>query len=205
MTEGNDTPDQVRDRGGRPAATSPRELAEAAQRLFLAHGFDQTSVDDIAAAAGVSRRTFFRYFPTKADVLWVETSAEIDRLRAHLAASGDDEPYPDAVTGAVLASLRLAPEQREWALQRAQLIFTVPAVQGQAAQRFVEWRTIAAGFAARRYGQPVDALFPLAVGHAVLAASLTAHEYWITHPESDLADALATALALLLPPAPADE
>jgi hypothetical protein len=46
-------------------------------------------------------------------------------------------------------------------------------------------------------------MFPLAVGHAVLAATLAAHEHWITEPGSDLADALTGMLRLLLPPEPA--
>ena len=65
------------DRGGRPAVTSAHELAAVAQRLFIAHGFDETSVDDIATAAGISRRTFFRYFSTKADVCFADSPAEL--------------------------------------------------------------------------------------------------------------------------------
>jgi len=202
MSDSIDKSDQSRNLGGRPAITSAHQLAEAAQRLFLAKGFEQTSVDDIASAVGVSRRTFFRYFATKADVLWVESAAEFARLREHLAAAPTSEPYPGVVISAVLAALQFPPDQREWALHRAQLIFTVPAVQALASTRFTEWRGIAAEFTATRYGQPGDGLFPLAVGHAVLAGALTAHEYWIAHPEDDLFEALEQALLLLLPPEP---
>ena len=204
MTDSIDKSDTERNLGGRPAITSAHQLAAAAQRLFLVHGFEQTSVDDIATAVGVSRRTFFRYFPTKADVLWVETPAEFARLQDNLAASPDGEPYRDTIVRAVLAALWFPPEQREWALHRAQLIFTVPAVRSLASSRFTEWRMIAAEFAGVRFGQPADALLPLAVGHAVLAGTLTGHEYWVAHPDEDLFDALERALTLLLPREPED-
>jgi mycofactocin system transcriptional regulator len=190
------------DRGGRPSVTTPHELAAVAQRLFLERGFEQTSVDDIAGTAGIGRRTFFRYFPTKADVLFVESATELHRLREHLAGGRSDEPYEAVVSRSVVAALRFPPDQHDWARQRAQLLLTVPAVQAHAMSRYAAWRAAAAQYAAARCRQPADGLFPLAVGQAVLAASLAAHEHWLAHPDSDLFDALALALALLLPPDP---
>ena len=75
------------DRGGRPAITSAHELAAVAQRLFVAHGFDETSVEDIATAAGISRRTFFRYFSAKADVCFADSPTELVRLQQALSAA----------------------------------------------------------------------------------------------------------------------
>src|SRR5262249_57341344 len=56
-------------RRGRPPGTSRRELEVIALRLFTARGFEETTVDQIAAEAGVSRRAVFRYFDSKAGVL----------------------------------------------------------------------------------------------------------------------------------------
>ncbi|MEW2291202.1 TetR family transcriptional regulator [Streptomyces sp. NPDC006743] len=53
----------------RKKARTRDAIAEAAVSLFLAHGFDQVSVSDIAAAAEVSKPTLFRYFPTKEDLV----------------------------------------------------------------------------------------------------------------------------------------
>jgi AcrR family transcriptional regulator len=169
------------DRGGRPALTSAHDLAAVAQALFVERGFDETSVDDIAAAAGVSRRTFFRYFSTKADVLWVESPAELGAFRRLLA--GSTEPWRAALCRSGPQALHHPPEERRWMLHRAKLLLTVPAVQEKAALRHAEWREIATRFVAGR-GEPQ--LVAIAAGHATLAATLGAHEYWLAHPDEDL-------------------
>ena len=204
-TTGDRSPGPPGDRGGRPAATTPRALAAAAQRLFVEHGFEAVSVEDVTAAAGVSRRTFFRYFATKADVLWVESPAELARLQALLAGTPSTPDYRPALVAAVLAALDHRDAQ--WARHRAQLVLTVPAVQAHAAVVYAQWRSAAGSWAARCSGDPADGLVPLAVGHATLAGIHTAHEHWIARPDSALPDVLRSALGLALPPpaAPGDD
>jgi AcrR family transcriptional regulator len=64
-----------------------REIAEIAVRLFGERSFDAVSVDEIAAASGVSRRTFFRYFGSKEDVLFHRHQEHVDELRELLFAA----------------------------------------------------------------------------------------------------------------------
>ena len=73
------------DQRGRPRSSSKESLEEAATELFLEHGYQTTTVDDIAARAGVSRATFFNYFPTKSAVLWVAVDRALDALERELA------------------------------------------------------------------------------------------------------------------------
>jgi AcrR family transcriptional regulator len=68
------------------------ELTMLAQELFVARGYDETTVDDIAAAAGMSRRTFFRYFASKEDLVLGKYEMFGDRLAEALAARPHDEP-----------------------------------------------------------------------------------------------------------------
>lgn len=66
---------------GRPRRSSPQELEDAATELFLEQGFHNTTADDIATRAGISRATFFNYFPLKSDVLWVGVDAVLAQWR----------------------------------------------------------------------------------------------------------------------------
>jgi AcrR family transcriptional regulator len=63
-----------------------RELGRAAVRLFLERGFDGATVEDVVGEAGVSRRTFFRYFPSKEAAFFADHDERLARFRALLAA-----------------------------------------------------------------------------------------------------------------------
>jgi AcrR family transcriptional regulator len=67
-------------RTGRPRVLSRATLEEAASELFLEQGYLHTSIDDIAARAGISRATFFNYFDQKSDLLYVAVDDALDRL-----------------------------------------------------------------------------------------------------------------------------
>ena len=72
-------------RPGRPKASSRETLAEAACELFLERGYEQTSIVDITARAGVSRSSFFNYFSSKGDILWSGLDERIAALESALA------------------------------------------------------------------------------------------------------------------------
>src|SRR5271165_396498 len=91
-------------RRGRARATTNRELELIALRLFSEQGFEATTVEQIATGAGISRRTFFRYFDSKAGVLWNEFDAEVTTIRTLLTEMPDDLPIMEAVREAVIAA-----------------------------------------------------------------------------------------------------
>jgi AcrR family transcriptional regulator len=82
-------PPSFRERTRRLALT---ELTTVAQDLFLAHGYENTTVDQIAAAAGMSKRTFFRYFASKDDLVIGKYDLFGDRMADALDARPADEP-----------------------------------------------------------------------------------------------------------------
>lgn len=185
-------------RRGRPPGTSRRQLELIALRLFTEQGFDETTVDQIAAEAGVSRRTFFRYFDTKADVLWNDFDAEIDAIRTAFAHVGNDTPMMDAIRHVVVAANRYHAEDVPELRTRMNLIGSVPALQASAAPHYDAWERAISDFVSTRIRQPADSLYPLAIGRTTLAACRAAYERWIARADTDLTtylDAALTALA----------
>jgi len=184
-------------RRGRPPGTSRRELELIALRLFTEQGFDNTTIEQIAAEAGVSKRTFFRYFGSKTSVLWSEFDHEVDVIRAALAGVPAGVPMMDAIRRAVVAANHYGPHDVPELRMRMNLIGNVPALQSSAALHYDAWERAISDFAAIRTGQPADSLYPLAVGRATLAACRAAYDRWSARADADLTFYLDAALAAL--------
>jgi mycofactocin system transcriptional regulator len=182
---------------GRPPATTHAQLAALALELFVARGFDETSVDDIAAAAGVSRRTFFRYFPTKAAVLWHEFDEEVEQLRVLLAAADPVEPMLSAIHHALVETNRMRPGGVRELRARMTLINTVESLKGPTALHYAGWVRVVGDFVAARTGVPEQSLFPVTVGRTVLATALAAYDLWVDHEDRALVHYLDEALGAL--------
>lgn len=178
---------------GRPEVTSHAEIERAAFVLFADRGFDGTTLDDIARAVGVSRRTLFRYFPSKNDIPWGQFDDSLDALREVLARMPDDLPLATQVARAVMAfnafPADVAPSHRE----RMRLILETPALQAHSVLRYAAWRAVIAEHVAVRCGLAVEDVLPQTVGHVALALSLTAYEQWLRRPEVPLEELLSAA------------
>ena len=177
--------------------TSRAELEHVAFELFGEQGFENTTIADIARAAGIGRRTFFRYFPSKNDLPWGEFASELDRLRAHLAAYPPDVPLMDAVRETLLVFNRLPEAEVPRHRRRMRLILSVPALQAHSTLRYADWRQALAEFIGHRLGQPADALAPQAIAHATLGVSLAAYEQWLRDERADLVQLLDAAIRAL--------
>ena len=182
---------------GRPPASSRAEIEAVALRLFTDRGFDETTVDDIATEAGIGRRTFFRYFRSKNDVIWGEFDAGLERLRESLRAAPPDDDWWTALRRAVVEFNQLDPDEVPLHRVRMELILHVPALQAYSTLMYGAWRDVVAEFVAERTGTKPDDFEPALVGHTALAAAVAAYEQWLREPSRSLDRLLDEAMAWL--------
>jgi AcrR family transcriptional regulator len=97
-------------------------LEQAAMELYVERGFEQTTVAEIAKRAGLTERTFFRYFADKREVLFAGAGSLQDFLVGTLASAPDSAAPIDAVAAAVEAAGALLQERREYSRQRQAVI-----------------------------------------------------------------------------------
>ena len=179
---------------GRRRITSRAELEQVAFDLFDRQGFERTTIDDIAGAAGIGRRTFFRYFPSKNDVAWGDFDAELARMRRRLNSVPAGVPLMDAIRQAVVDFNRVAPGQIPAHRRRMELILRVPALQAHSTLRYAAWRQVIADFVAERTGRQPDMLLPRTVAYAMLGVAVAAYEQWLDSGDGDLCQLLDTAV-----------
>jgi len=183
-------------RGRRPATTR-REVARAALDLFARQGYDETGIDEIAAAVGVSRRTFFRYYDSKPEVVWGEFDAELVRLRTRLDEAPADEPMMDVLRRAVMDTNRFGAGELDELRIRIGLTSTVPTLIAHSAVRYAEWCDVVAGFVSARIGGSPDDLAPQTVARAALGAATAAFTSWARSDGDDLIGEVDRAFRLL--------
>ena len=106
----------------RKKARTRQTIAEAALALFLARGFDDTTVDMIAEAAEISRRTFFRYFETKEAAFFANQEERLELFRARLAEVGRQERPTRAIQRVCLEMAAIYMAEREITLGQHQVI-----------------------------------------------------------------------------------
>jgi AcrR family transcriptional regulator len=169
-----------------------RRLREAALELYLEHGYDATTTAQIAAAAGVTERTYFRHFPDKREVLFTGESELRDAMVAAIADAPADASPLDLVVAAYVASVPLFVAGRPVAMRRAELIADTPALQERAHAKSAALReAVIAALVARGVPDPTARL----ASQVGAAAFERAGGQWYPHPHRDLAELLRAAAA----------
>ena len=170
---------------GRRPSTTRASIVDVALDLFSRQGYDATSVDQIAEAAHISRRTLFRYFPGKAAIAWGEFDEQIDLMLGYLDGVPENTPPRDALADALIAFNTFPREQTEAHRLRMRLLLGVDELQAHSTLVYADWRRAVAGFVAARLGQTVDDLVPAATAHAALGIALSAYRLWVAEPGAD--------------------
>jgi AcrR family transcriptional regulator len=186
--------ESLRERNKRRTAQA---VADAALRLFEQRGFEQTTIADIARAAEISRRTFFRYFADKEELFFAEDEQLLEAVHETLDQSPTDEPLLDLArraTRALAAKSVADPERR---LARERLVAASPALQARRMAKNARWeQTVSQVLHERGHGE----LQALLVPKLAMACFQSAYERWVRDPRQDLStlvDESFTALANL--------
>lgn len=165
----------------RPAKKPPMRdvLAEAAFALFMERGFERTTVDDIVASAGVGRRSFFRYFPSKEDAVFPDHERCLAEMTAFLDTAGDGDPV-DTVCDAARLVFRMYAEKPEFSVQRYRLTREVPGLRTYELSVVRRYERTMAGYLERRWGDTPDAaLRAEVIAAAVVAAHNNGLRSWL--------------------------
>jgi mycofactocin system transcriptional regulator len=172
---------------GRPLATSHAAIEQVAFRLFADQGFIETTTDQIAAGAGIGRRTLFRYFASKNDIPWGRFDESLGAFRAHLTSMPQELDLAEAIVRAVVAFNTFPDAALAQHRIRMGLILSTPDLQAHATLKHAQWRAAVAEFVAERTGEPPTGLGPVSAGHAALGIAMTAYESWLREPSRCLA------------------
>jgi TetR/AcrR family transcriptional regulator, regulator of mycofactocin system len=182
---------------GRPPLTTRTQIARVALQLFADRGFDETTMDDIAAELGIARRTLFRYYSSKNDLVWGEFEQVLERLHADLRAIDQNQPIMAVIRAAAVRSNTYPDDLLDELHLRLTLIQTVPALQAHSMIRYAEWRHVIAEYVAQCLGCGADELVPVVAGHTALAASSAAFSRWVTHRDEDILELIDRSYGLL--------
>lgn len=182
-------------------------LRSAALELFLASGYEATTVDLIAQRAGMSRRTFFRHFSSKEDVIFPDHDALLAAVEEMLSAPPVGSPVE-----AVCAAMRMVFEsyliEPEVALQRYELTHTIPTLRDREIASVSRYQRVLTSYLGSRYGKSAHgALRAEMVAAAVVAAHNHVLRRWLRRgctgrPRADLDRAFDYVCSTFVPAAP---
>jgi AcrR family transcriptional regulator len=176
--------------------SSRERLTAAAFALFEEQGYEQTTVEDIAARAGVGRTTFFRAFGSKDDVIFPHHESLVVAVRDRLTAAAPDAGVPAIVEGARLVLTHYL-DEGDLARVRYRLTRTVPALRHREISGMQQYQRLFREFAASR-GIGGDPLHAELLANAVV----TAHNYvlrrWLREVGADPLDEFDRAMADVL-------
>jgi AcrR family transcriptional regulator len=171
-------------------------LSDAAFRLAVERGFNRVRVEEIAAEAGVSTRTFNNYFSCKEEAIVSLFFARVESARVSLAIRPQTEPLWEVIAGATIELLPPEEELGKWR-ERVKLIRRTPALEAEYLKATSALERVLVDEIAKRTGlDPETSLYPLLAACVAVAAIRAAMQHWLDGSmESSYPDLLRGALA----------
>lgn len=142
-------------------------------------------MEEIAGLAGISRRTLFRYFPSKPDLVWGGMEPVVERMHSVLDAATPDEGTRAILSRAVRESLHLDAESMEATRLRLRLMASDPALIAFGVVRLTENRDVLAEVVGRTLGRPVSDLRVRVLSDAISSANFSALLWWASNRDDD--------------------
>jgi AcrR family transcriptional regulator len=164
---------------GRWQGGASERLKDAALGLFLTQGYDGTTVAEIAAAAGLTERTFFRHFADKREVLFVD-QGEFERVFLSGLPDQADEPMA-LIVGALDGAATLFPEERRpWSRARRSVIAANVALQER---ELLKMSSLAVALTRALTARGVDAASAALAAETGVTVFRTAFALWVAEGE----------------------
>ena len=162
---------------GRWEPNARGRLEQAAMELYNQRGYESTTVAEIAGRAGLTERTFFRYFADKREVLFAGAAALQELLVGAVASAPDSVAPIEAVAAALEAAGALLQERREYSRQRQAVIDANPGLQERELIKLASLASALAGALRQRgVADPAASL----TGEAGIAVFKIAFERWVS-------------------------
>lgn len=154
-------------------------LQQAALELYGERGFEQTTVAEIARRAGLTERTFFRYFADKPEVLFYGAEALQEGIVARVASAPDSAAPLEAVASALEATAGIFQGVRDYSVKRQAVIEANPGLRERELIKLARLASaIAQALRERGVGDPAATL----AAEAAIAAFKTAFQRWVNEP-----------------------
>jgi mycofactocin system transcriptional regulator len=180
-------------RVGRRRSTTRDHIADVALDLFATYGFSEISVDDVAIASGIARRTLFRYYASKNAIPWGDFDSYLGHFAELLDRTDPAAPIGSTLRAALLDFNTFDKNGTALHRQRMQVILQSAELQAYSMTMYAGWRAVVADFVARRTGARVSDLIPQTLAWLMLGVALSAHEFWLADESVSLLQALGDA------------
>lgn len=162
-------------------------LSESAKKLFLEHGFESVTVEQIAQGAGVSRRTFFRYYESKEEVIVEHLDRDDELFLIELASRPPDELPLLAIRNALIPAIEYGLQEPHIVRESTRLLRETSVLRRAVMERRNRFEERIAALMTQRLGTPPEDNTPILLAFLTRALSDSVFNSWYDNETDDIA------------------